>query len=208
MLRTNIAVNRVTSLVGLGVVVVQFGFLITLMICAGVISRQAAYAIDRGTQLQTDGVFVVWSCDPGLRAEIARLPEVLDTTCSTWNALSHGEVAGTVPAGGSQSLQVRADYVDDGFFELYGLKPLAGRLFDRNLREDYGAWKGAGAHSAGDDGVYQLRHIVLSARALQVFGISSPADAIGKTVKIAEGRYNPRGAVHRCGAGLFSGVCS
>ncbi|ESQ88124.1 ABC transporter permease [Asticcacaulis benevestitus] len=164
------------------VVVVQFALLITLMICSAVIYRQTGYAKDAGTRLNMDGVLIAWTCNPALRNEIVRIPGVEATTCSSWNALGQTEMANRKRQG---PLALQADYVDYGFFELYGVKPLAGRLFDRTLPKDKGAWDND--PPTDDAAAYQLRHVILNAAAVKASGFPSPVAAIEKTVTVTEG---------------------
>jgi putative ABC transport system permease protein len=61
--------------------------------------------------------------------------------------------------------------VDFGFLELFGVKPLAGRLFDRARPAD-------GELDAPD----RLPPVILNETALKRLGCKAPGDAIGKTV--------------------------
>jgi putative ABC transport system permease protein len=72
---------------------------------------------------------------------------------------------------GDQRQSFEADPVDFGFFDVYGLTPVAGRLFDQNRPED--ALHGE-ATAASD--------IVLNETAARAFGFASASEAVGRTI--------------------------
>jgi putative ABC transport system permease protein len=65
--------------------------------------------------------------------------------------------------------------VDVGFFELHGLKPLAGRFFARNRGEDM-------VLDQVNPGPDLQPTVVLNETAVRLLRFTSPADAVGKTV--------------------------
>jgi len=65
--------------------------------------------------------------------------------------------------------------VDYGYFELYQVKPIVGRLFDRNHPSDAVAQNLAGVISGA---------VVLSESAVRKFQFATPEEAIGKTISV------------------------
>lgn len=180
-LRAGTSRGRAGDLGRTAVVVVQFALLTGLMISTGVIWRQTAYAMGQGTHLDMTGVIIAWNCKPAVRAAVAALPGVEATTCSTWNALSPGDAPNLAAPAGT----IAANYVDYGFFDLYGIKPLAGRVFDQGQALDHGSWENP---PAGDDGqTYRLRRVVVNAAAARALGFASPAAAIGRMAGVVDG---------------------
>ncbi len=77
------------------------------------------------------------------------------------------------PDGNRTSL--RFDIVEPGLFELYGLKPRAGRFFDSTRAGD-------AASPVGDKGISNIP-IVLNETAVRRLGFASPEAAIGQSVR-------------------------
>jgi putative ABC transport system permease protein len=117
-------------------VVIQFAVLIGLILAAGVIYRQTAFAMNEALRLNKDQVVIVrTTCSTALRNEIGALPGVQAVACSSAAPLELNAPSGGVLVPHGNGLRFQLSMVDFEFFELYGLQPLAGRFFDR----DHGA---------------------------------------------------------------------
>jgi putative ABC transport system permease protein len=121
-----------------GLVMLQFAMLTLLVICIVVIFRQTRHAMEMAALIDTDRVIAVeGACErPSFVEAVRALPGVQTAACSqaapfNWViAQSFGEVRPGMRVSFSRSP------VDFGFFELYGIRPMAGRLFSRDHGTD------------------------------------------------------------------------
>ncbi|WP_296951697.1 ABC transporter permease [uncultured Massilia sp.] len=105
--------------------------------------------------------------DPRLRAfrdEVARLPGVAGVAVSHL-PFSVGDNIVTLRRDGGQATDLNLYAVSPEFFGVYGLKPVAGRLYDPTL-----------------DQPNEPERVVINTAAARRLGFASPADAVGKTV--------------------------
>jgi putative ABC transport system permease protein len=81
---------------------------------------------------------------------------------------------GPIAAGGGRTVEINFEGVGFGYFELYGVKPLAGRLFERGFGRDNALAdpKGAAAPT-----------VILNEAAARAFGYADPKKAVGKALK-------------------------
>lgn len=118
-------------------VVIQFAVLIGLIFAAGVIYRQTSFAMNEGLRLSKDQVVILrTTCNAALKNELQSLPGVRLLACSSNAPLQLTASSGGAlqPQGKGQRFEI--SMVDFQFFELYGLRPVAGRFFDRNHATD------------------------------------------------------------------------
>lgn len=155
-----------------GLVVAQFAVLIALALGAVTIARQTLYALNEGMRVDTDQVALVFTrpCSEALRDAVRTLPGVQGAACMSAGAMNMADNRDGVTLGGREAVIATAG-VDFGFLELFGVKPLAGRLFDRARPAD-------GELDAPD----RLPPVILNETALKRLGFKTPGDAIGKTV--------------------------
>ena len=115
-----------------GLVAFQFAVLIGLVVATVVIWRQTVFATRESLRLDSDQMLMIYApCVPdALVREVAALPGVSGVACSQDAPLSNHLVT-DVHLPGGRLVNIDADNVGFGFFELYGLKPLAGRFFSR-----------------------------------------------------------------------------
>jgi putative ABC transport system permease protein len=153
-------------------VVGQFAVLIGLVLVAATIARQTRYALNEGMRLDKDQVLFVFSkpCIEPLRDEVRKLPGVRVAACASYEALNLGDNRDVVPVGG-RKVDISLAPVDFGFFETFGLRPLAGRLFDPARPAD-AALDAAEAHQP----------IILNETAVRRLGFATPQAAIGHSV--------------------------
>jgi putative ABC transport system permease protein len=153
-------------------VVAQFAVLIGLTLVAITIARQTLYALNEGMRLDKDQTLFVFSqpCSVTLRDELRRLPGVKAAGCTSAEAMaistSHDEVS-----VGDRKANISRAPVDFGFFEVFGIRPVAGRLFDIRRPAD-GAMVNPDAYQP----------VILNETAVRKLGFRSPSEAIGKTL--------------------------
>jgi putative ABC transport system permease protein len=153
-------------------VVTQFCVLIALLLGAITIARQTAFAITQGTHVNQDAVVLLFAepCTDTLRDAVKAVSGVEGAACSSANVLGLSNSVDNVIANGRR-VNVAYAPVDFGFFELYRVKPLAGRLFS--------------ADHPADDGTNHVNDappIILNEAAARALGYASPSAAVGHLV--------------------------
>ena len=149
-------------------VVLQFAILIGLVVSAGVIYQQNLYATRDGLRGNIDQVLVMQGgCKPAFRDELRKMPGVAGVACASTFLNGYG-MARVIHSDVDVSMD--RDWIDPGWFALYGIKPLAGAL--------------PPATSAGDYNPDAASGIILNEAAYKYFGFAKPEDAIGQLVKV------------------------
>jgi len=153
-------------------VIAQFAVLIILVLSTVTIFRQTLFALKDATHTNKDGVLMLFAapCTDTLRDAIRAVPGVRAAACSSPMAVNLGNSNDMVEAAG-RKVFINYAPVDFGFFDVYGVRPVAGRLF----RPD----------RPGDDGS-KLKDtsptLVLNESAARMLGFKSPQAAIGHLV--------------------------
>jgi putative ABC transport system permease protein len=149
-------------------VVVQFAVLVGLVLVAITMSRQTLFGLNEGLRLNKDQVLLVFSqpCSEPMRDQVRTLPGVKSAACASTGALSLTNSRDLMTTSGRQANITHAP-VDFGFFEVFGIRPVAGRLFDRARPAD----------AAQDN-----QPVVINETAVRKLGFASPAAAIGATI--------------------------
>ena len=165
-----------SSVVRQGLVVVQFAILIGLIVMTATIYRQTEFALHDAMRLNTDQVLVIPTpCDSALGREASSVPGVKAVACTSSAAIQPSG-ANTVGIMKDHSLQTMGvGQVGVGFFELHGLRPVAGRFFSKDRGEDVLLDR----PGAGPD---LQPSVVLNETAARQLGYAKPQDAVGKTV--------------------------
>ena len=105
-----------------------------------------------------------------LRDDIARLPSVAGVAVSHM-PFSVGHNIISMRREGGQAADLSLYALTPEFFNVLGVRPLAGRLFDPTL-----------------DGPAQADRVVINGSAARLLGYASPADAVGKTLLRTDGK--------------------
>jgi len=177
VLKGSVTKGETGGLVRRGLVTLQFAIMIGLAITAVTIWRQTLFSLNN--QLRVDGstlLTVDFGCFSSLQAfrdRVATLPGVVNATCSSEAALFNGGMIVSAQAPGGVAVPMVSGWVDFGALEFYGLRPVAGRFFERNRGDDGRLVSG---DSTGNPS------IVINETAMRALGFASPAQAIGKTV--------------------------
>ena len=157
-------------------VALQFAVLIVLALTATAVHRQVRYATTEALRFDKEQMLLVTdACTPPLAAEIRALPGVRDMTCTLGPGLvgrGEGRMEITAPDGAIARAQLTA--VDFGTFGLYGLNPVAGRLFSTDFGGDAIP---EGAKFVGPSGV------VINEALSRALGFATPSDAVGKVAR-------------------------
>jgi putative ABC transport system permease protein len=165
-------------------VVCQFAVLITLILATVVVYSQVRFALAQGLRLEKDQAMTIeTNCVGPFAVEVRRLPGVRDVACSEDLPL-HGHSSGSgARASTGREVDVFNVAVTPGFFELYGMHPLAGRFFARERA-------GENALVALDDTF--IGPVVINETAVRKLGFSSPAAAVGQSILHPTGPHSTR----------------
>ena len=156
-------------------VALQFAIMIGLGITALTIWRQTLFSLNN--QLRVDGsrmLLIDNACDPSHRAfrdRLATVPGVAGAACANDEAIFNGGMIVSAQIQGRDATPMLSGVVDYGALELYGLRPLAGRFFDRNYGADGRLVDG---DTAGNPS------IVINETAMRKLGFTSPSQAVGQ----------------------------
>jgi putative ABC transport system permease protein len=153
-------------------VIVQFAVLISLVLFAVTIARQTLFALNEGMRLNKDQVLFMAAepCTDGLRDAMRAVPGVRQAACASAMALNLSDIDDSAAIDNRRTVVSEAP-VDFSFFDVYGIKPLAGRLFDAQRPAD-GYIAGAPTNPP----------IVINQAAVRKLGFSSAEAAVGHTV--------------------------
>lgn len=154
-------------------VVTQFCVLIALLLAAITIARQTSFALSKATHVDQSGVVLLLAspCTDTLRDAVRAIPGVEGAACSSPTALALVDSIDDVQLGARRANLVVAP-VDFGFFGIYGVRPLAGRVFDIARPSDDGA-----------NHVNDAPPIVINEAAVHALGIPTAEAAIGRQVQ-------------------------
>ena len=158
-----------------GLVVVQFAILVGLIVTTATIYRQTSFALAQGVggadAKLIVGVFT--PCDNAFPQEVRKLPGVALAACSSLNALNtpNAKNITAVQLGGGRKESFSVAPVDFGFFDVYGVRPLAGRLFLADHGED---------HVLDQPDAKVQPTVVINETAARKLGFSDPKAAVGR----------------------------
>jgi putative ABC transport system permease protein len=172
----------------------QLAVFIGLLIAAVFIHRQGQFAVNEALKLDTDQVLVIQTgfgkpCNAALRDEIRKLPGVRAAACSLLAPFSN-TVGVFYKTRNSELMQLTQSHIDFDFFEVYNIRPIAGRVFsaERGAADAAPADPGAAGHEAP---------LVINETAVRQLGFASNAAAVGQTLPgivrlmTLQGRFGP-----------------
>jgi len=150
-------------------VAAQFAILIGLAIAAGVVWQQRSFATGEALRVDTDQMLLIRGrCSAPLADALRQLPGVRGVACSDRNFLGGFSIMTMKSVDGIEQLVFRSQ-VSPAMFDLYGVRPLAGRL--------RGAPGGSG--------------YVLNETAVRRLGYADAAQVIGAMLPFPAGRGQP-----------------
>ncbi len=120
-------------------VVAQFAVLITLVLSTTTIYRQTLFGLKDATHTNKDNVVMLFAspCTDALRDAVRAVPGVRLAACSSPMAVNLSNSVDVVSFRG-HNINLSYAPVDLGFFDVYGIKPVAGRLFSADRPGDDG----------------------------------------------------------------------
>ena len=181
--------GRASSRVREALVAVQFAIAIAFAIATGVIVSQVNHLRSADLGFRRDGLIVVSSFSDALNAAQQ------DSLLNIWRSLPGvvgAAVAEVAPGEGNTTIREfkrpgqkgAATIIDivktaPDFFQIYGMRLVAGRLPDRQRADDYPPAPTPGAKPGPSP---SSQDIVLNSSGVRLLGFQDAADAIGKTV--------------------------
>jgi putative ABC transport system permease protein len=154
---------------------VQFAVLIGLIVATGTIYAQIHFALNEGMRIDTDQALMISTpCRGSFEARVRALPGVTAAVCSHIHPLDRGGgrlSSATLPDG--STILVAKNMVAPGFFEFYGLRPLAGRFLSAARGDEMPFFAEPAQRKPP-------AVIVINQAALRAFGFQSAADVIGQ----------------------------
>lgn len=155
---------------------VQFVILLVLIVAAITVLQQHRYASRDALRLNTDQMLFVRydKCDGGtFQTGVHALPGVAGTACSSVALLPELVQVSTYQRHGGGEVHLHLTSTGFGMLELYGLKPVAGRLFSR----------GHGDAVPAKSTPATLARFVLNETAVRQLGFASPHAAVGQIIR-------------------------
>ena len=155
-------------------VVLQFGILTALLIATTVTYRQLNLGMREGLRQNTDPIVLVWDqCNDALKAEMLRAPGVVAAACAMGLPQWAVQLGSAIRRTDREPVPVRYLPLDFGFFELYGIKLVAGRYWDERLATD----------ATPSDNVWTAQEsIIINEMAARAIGFGDPKEAVGEIV--------------------------
>jgi len=149
-------------------VTAQFAILIGLLCTIIVVYEQTSLAKEAVRRLDVHGVFlIVTDCERFSIDRVRALPGVAVAGCSDSAPLGFSKRHTNATLHDGSKVMVRKELVGTGFFEVYGLEPLAGRLFIPDRAAD-------------------AEKIIINATAVRAFGFRTASAALGQFVGSGE----------------------
>lgn len=180
--------NRGSQFIRQALVVFQFAISITLIISTTVVYLQTSMMrnMDRGYEsahrLALKGIEseLVAPSAAVLRQALLNVPGVLAAGFSSQDfpMTYHNNYPFYVPSQGMEtSINTDRIYVDQNFFDVYGIEPLAGRLFTKEFISDF-------LVVPDEKDVPLTRSVIVSKKFVEAAGFASPNAAIGEYVSL------------------------
>jgi putative ABC transport system permease protein len=201
VLKGGLAHGAGAGVVRRALVATQFAIMIGLGITAATIWRQTLFSLNYKLRTHGSSILLIdnacGSSGLAFRDLLAGLPGVTGSACSSYAALFDGGMVVSARTQGRAGTPMVSGTVDYGALEFYGLRPLAGRFFDRNYGED---------GSLGEGETTGNPSIVVNEMAMRELGFSSPSDAIGKVVTWNRRRWSANPTPGTVGSSQIVGV--
>jgi putative ABC transport system permease protein len=160
-------------------VTVQFGAVIAVTIASIVVHRQMAFGLTEALRAVDEPIVVLHTtCADSFREAMARVSGVKGAACAQALPQTGMTTMGPVQYKDRERYVIRTLSVGIGFFELYNVKPIAGRLFSDEFGTDV---------TPADRIFRSPEAIVINQTAASRFGFGSDQQAVGEVVRINRG---------------------
>jgi putative ABC transport system permease protein len=160
-------------------VIFQFSTLVVLIVATMTIHRQVQFALDERLHVAGDQMYMSGipgtQCSDAFVDAIAQVRGVRGVSCPSGGALEWGVGGLAFSTPSRAGVLLRESPVDYHFFDLFGIKPLAGRLFSQEHGED------DALHANSD--ISASPTVILNESAMRALGFGSPEAAVDHTVR-------------------------
>ena len=155
-------------------VIAQFAICIGLIIATVVIYRQTQFAMTEGLRLDKNQVLILKAkCNHALLDQIRVLAGVRAASCAMQAPFANG-ISMPLRNRQGQEFQLFQSAIDADFFQVYGLEPIAGRLFVRDRASDVIAADSPKASDAA---------LVINEAAARRYAFNPPSTAVGQSIR-------------------------
>jgi putative ABC transport system permease protein len=159
-----------------GLVIVQFAILTGLVVMTATIYRQTRFLLNDALRVDTDQVVrMVGPCGSSFEREAGKVPGVLGVACASPVLLGLGSTSTTAVMPDRSTKAIYVAPMGAGFFELHGVRPVAGRLFARDRGEDM-------VLDRPNPSPERQPTVILNESGARFLGYSDPEAAVGKTL--------------------------
>ena len=159
----------------------QFAILIGLVAATAIIHDQLHFALNEGLRLDKDeALLITTACSNTFKDQVSRVAGVEAAACSSRNALAFANAIGPMRLADGTQITMTRTAVGPGFFELYGIAPVAGRLFADARHDELPAVSDPASRRP-------LSVIILNQAAVRKMGFASAGAAIGQSVPLGPG---------------------
>ncbi|MEA2830760.1 MAG: putative transport system permease protein, partial [Bradyrhizobium sp.] len=161
-------------------VILQFAASVGLAVATLVILRQTDFATGEILRFDKNQVVLVRgaeACTNNFRDRVTALPGIRGVACSRSAPLSFATSNSTSTLADGRKFDVNRTAIGFGFFDLYGLKLLAGRDFDPTRPADVVPEPREARMTAP---------IIINQTAVRAYGFSSPNAALGQEIILAD----------------------
>jgi putative ABC transport system permease protein len=148
--------------------------MVALVVVTLTIWSQARFATDDRLRLPKDEIYLgKGGCSDGVAVAVQQLPGVRAASCASSVALAESHWGATVFSEKGEPITLETATIDYRYFDLFGIKPIAGRLLSQERGED-------DALRAGDDGP-ENPSVVINESAARTLGFVTPEAAVGQS---------------------------
>lgn len=155
-------------------VIFQFATMVALIVVTLTIWSQSRFATEDRLRLPNDEIYLgKGGCPDVFAVSVQQLPGVRAASCASAVALAQSHWGATVFSEKGESVSVETAMIDYRYFDLFGIKPIAGRLLSQGRGED-------DALRAGDDGPGNPS-VVINESAARALGFVTSEAAVGQS---------------------------
>ena len=152
-------------------VLFQFSVLILMIVATSVVYLQTEYALEDGSSVNTENVLLIeTSCRGAFKDEVVKLPGVSSAACSWLNGVESGPPSGNYSGLDGQDVTLSYAPIDFGYFELYEVPVVAGRIFSEQFATD---------SDPSAENTSRRASIVFNESGARKLGFSNASEAIG-----------------------------
>jgi len=165
-------------------VMVQFAFLIAIVICTVVIHQQVSHSTRETVRFDVEHTAVLATrCTPSFVDEVRRVTGVQAFFCAASAPMAQFSFStNDATTEDGTRIPMSAVSIDEQFFDFYDLKPLAGRLFSAEFGQDR-LDRDRETDAEGQSGIRGNRSVVINESARRRLGFKTAQSAVGSEVR-------------------------